>query len=110
MNLNEPAEFLKKYGVTDEKIIFLPAIYLNTKMFYPKKSEKIYDIIFVGRLESNKGISILLDALTLLKEKTPDVRLLILGKGSLESNLENRVQRLGLTPNVTFIKRSCSSK
>src|SRR3989338_6380234 len=66
MNQNQVPEFLIKAGVPKEKIIYIPAIYIDTDIFKPTGVQKEYDLIFVGRLEKNKGIDLLLESLSIL--------------------------------------------
>src|SRR3989338_9457231 len=66
MNQKQVPEFLIKAGVPKEKIIYIPAIYLDTDIFKPTGVQKEYDLIFVGRLEKNKGIDLLLESLSIL--------------------------------------------
>jgi glycogen(starch) synthase len=65
------------------------------------------DVVFVGRLVSDKGISDLIDALGQLRETGYRPRLSIVGDGPERAAILARVQELGLVPQVTFtgIKR-----
>jgi len=60
------------------------------------------DLVFVGRLVSDKGCDLLLDALHELRLRgtTPD--LTIIGKGPEEAALRERTEALGLAKQVTF--------
>jgi glycosyltransferase involved in cell wall biosynthesis len=57
---------------------------------------------FIGRLDAQKGISYLIDAMLLILNKTPNVKLIILGEGDLEDDLKNQVKRLGIQKSVIF--------
>jgi glycogen synthase len=65
------------------------------------------DIVFVGRLVSDKGVSDLIDALGQLGQAGLRPRLSIVGDGPERPAILTRVQELGLGPQVTFtgIKR-----
>jgi glycosyltransferase involved in cell wall biosynthesis len=52
-------------------------------------------ILFVGNLEPNKGITILLEAFEKLSISKPGARLLIVGRGTLESKI-NKLKNCGL--------------
>jgi len=60
------------------------------------------ELIFVGRLVSDKGVDLLLQALKLLQSEglTPD--LTIVGSGPEEENLRNLTLELGLDRQITF--------
>jgi L-malate glycosyltransferase len=56
--------------------------------------------LFVARFEKQKGIQVLLQAARLLKDRHPEMRIVLLGKGSLESELPNLIRRDELEKNV----------
>ena len=58
------------------------------------------ELIFVGRLVSDKGVSLLLDAMQRLETKP---RLTIVGDGPERANLERQVADLQLQPQVQFV-------
>ncbi len=60
-------------------------------------------VLFAGRLEKEKGVHILLEALKYVKEAVPSVRLLIAGDGSYRQHLEELVERLELSQHVSFL-------
>jgi phosphatidylinositol alpha-mannosyltransferase len=58
-------------------------------------------ILYIGRLENRKGVKYLLHAFQLLKEKSPNVELVIAGDGSDRAKLESLADDLELK-DVTF--------
>lgn len=60
-----------------------------------------FTVLFVGRLDAGKGLSELVDAVARLRESTP-ARLLLVGDGTLRSDLEARAQKRGIRDAVTF--------
>jgi glycogen(starch) synthase len=60
------------------------------------------DIVFVGRLVSEKGVPDLIDALAQLSRVGLRPRLSIVGDGPERSAIISRVEALGLGPQVTF--------
>jgi glycosyltransferase involved in cell wall biosynthesis len=56
----------------------------------------------VARLTEQKGLAYLLDALSELRQRFPDLHCLLVGEGELRSELEARAERLGLAERVTF--------
>jgi glycosyltransferase involved in cell wall biosynthesis len=53
--------------------------------------------VFVGRLASEKGLNILIDAWPLVRMAHPGARLILIGEGPQRQELEDQVQSLGLT-------------
>jgi len=88
---------LREYALPGNKVKVIPN-YVLTDHFRPKR-EKNYDlrrICFVGRLEREKNLLALLEAVRGL-----DVELLIIGTGSQRAALDAQVRRNGL--NVRFV-------
>lgn len=79
--------FLKEFGVPANKIILIPAIYADLDVFKPFDPVKVYDLIFIGRLESNKGIDLFLETVRKL-----NCRALIVGSGSLFEKIKLEIQ------------------
>jgi len=59
-------------------------------------------LLFVGRLTEKKGVQYLIDAMELVKNESPDSKLLIVGHGELEQKLRKQVDDLGLQEVVLF--------
>ena len=62
-----------------------------------------YTIITHGRLEKVKNYARLIKAISIVKEKIENVRLVIIGEGSEKNNLEDLVRDLGLENNVSLL-------
>jgi glycogen(starch) synthase len=58
--------------------------------------------VFSGRLEWEKGVHTLLDALPAVRRRVPGVRLVIAGRGSKVDEMRAQVRRLRLGRAVTF--------
>jgi glycogen(starch) synthase len=50
-------------------------------------------ILFLGRLEPVKGVMQLIEAMTMVTEKQPNARLLVVGRGSLEKEASREIKR-----------------
>ena len=59
-------------------------------------------LVFAGRLEWEKGIHTLLDALPRLRRRFPGARLVLAGRGTYEPELRARVRRLRMSGAVAF--------
>lgn len=65
---------------------------------------KTYDILFVGRLIHAKGVDILLKAIKILKNKySRNLKIAIVGEGSLKENLNNLAVEFGVNGEVEFL-------
>ncbi|MGA9048020.1 MAG: glycosyltransferase family 4 protein [Dehalococcoidia bacterium] len=60
------------------------------------------DIIFAGRLIKEKNVSLLIEAVKILKEKTPEIKCIIIGNGPERDSLMELASGLGLSSNIEF--------
>lgn len=93
---------LRRLGIPSDKLVYIPAIYIDTKIFQPRPLAKQYDLIWAGRLEKNKNLDSLIKAVALLKKQFPLIRLLVVGVGSEQLALQRLVGYYGLKDNVVF--------
>ena len=70
---------------------------------YHLEGKKI--ILCAGRLVQRKGQDVLIDALSILRQRDQNVHLLIVGAGNYEKALRARVEKLNLNSSVTFAGR-----
>ena len=61
-----------------------------------------YDLVFLGRLVSDKGVDVLIDTLPLLRQTNLRPSLLVIGGGPEESALRERCRAHGVEAQVTF--------
>ncbi len=86
---------------------------INTSLFRPTFDQNIrkeYNIqgaflLFVGRLETVKGIDLLIEALPTVIKSYPETKVLIIGTGLLEMKLKRRCKELNISRNVSFLGR-----
>jgi glycosyltransferase involved in cell wall biosynthesis len=57
----------------------------------------------IGRLSEQKAQHYLVEAIALLKDKYPQIKLLLVGEGTLRLLLEKRIRDLGLSSNVSLL-------
>ena len=60
------------------------------------------DIIFAGRLVKEKNVTLLMEALSLVKKKIPGIKVGIVGDGPEKSKLQANCKNIGLDENVWF--------
>ena len=89
---------IEKYRLNPERVVVIPN-YVDTDAFKPSKTtgKEKNRIIFVGRLDREKNLVNLIDAV-----KTLDVELVLIGEGPYEEILKTKVEseRIG---NVSFL-------
>lgn len=95
---------VKKFSIPSKKIRVLHNG-INTLMDHNcggnyKKNKTIFHIGFIGRLDSHKGVHLLIEAMHYLKNER--FELVIAGEGVLESSLRERASTLN---NINFIGR-----
>ncbi|RJQ35845.1 glycosyltransferase family 1 protein [Candidatus Microgenomates bacterium] len=94
---------LKRYK---NKISTLPNG-VNNEFFKPLNIQKQKDsVLFVSILDKHhkfKGLDYLLEAIKLVKESIPDVKLIIIGEGKLRTKYEDLSKKLGISENVNFL-------
>jgi glycosyltransferase involved in cell wall biosynthesis len=61
------------------------------------------DLVFLGRLVSDKGADLLLDALAKLKDQNLFPNLSLIGSGPEEKNLYQQAERLGINNQIKFV-------
>lgn len=65
-------------------------------------TERSGDLVFVGRLVSEKGLDILFESLGHLRSRGLNPRLMVVGSGPEEKSLQQVAERLGIHDQVTF--------
>lgn len=65
-------------------------------------NNKKFKIIYVGRLHPQKGLTYLLDALSIIKDKLQNLEVHIIGSGELETELKEKSAKLNLNKIIKF--------
>jgi len=79
--------------------------FVSGDFFAPRKSKRsvVENLLFIGRLERQKGVDILLKSFChLVKGNYPDLRLHIGGDGSLAENLKALTESIGISSSVEW--------
>lgn len=74
-----------------------------TDWVYQPRANTQKQLLFVGRLEEEKGIFLLLNTLKALVEEETNYQLTIVGEGKQKQTLLNRINNLGLTNQVQVV-------
>ncbi len=82
-----------KISEKKEKVVFIPN-FVDSEIFVPK-TKKENQILFVGRLDKEKGLDLLIEVLGELKNKF-DFELQIIGEGPQRKQLEKQAKNSGI--------------
>jgi glycosyltransferase involved in cell wall biosynthesis len=93
------AEWCERFHGMDARQIPVMHTGIDTKVFHPLDVPKAENptIIFIGKIEPNKGVELLVDAACQLAKRIPNLRLRLLGRGNpeLAKKLAKRVNQTG---------------
>jgi len=92
----------KEMELTTEDISVLPMGVDLQYLFIPSVNVERHDnrIIFVGRFVEKKGIDVLIDAISLVKDSVPLVEVILVGDGPLRDEVDSKIRELSLDDNV----------
>lgn len=97
-----------KRGCPESKLV-KHSIGIDLEKFKQDKSEaESPELLFVGRLVEKKGCIYLLEALSRLQSRYPDLKLIIVGDGPLKKSLIGKVEEQGL--NVEFVGKQSAAQ
>lgn len=96
----------KEYMNIAKTHVFMSTIHNKVEIVNKKDLKRI---LFVGRLEKEKRIEDLIDAVNILVKKGIDINLKVLGDGTLKNFLENKVKDLKLNFNIKFLGKVSDS-
>lgn len=101
-------EIIARFPQFKNKIIIIP-MGVDVKKFSaktankPKKYKNKKMILFVGRLNEQKGVEYLIKSVPYIKKNHPSIKLLIIGEGSYRTHLENVARSLNVRKNADFL-------
>jgi len=93
--------YLRKFG---KKASYIPTgICLDPFLRYRYNNFKRKDIFFIGRLEKQKAVDTLIEAMKYVTKEKPHIKLKIAGTGPEEIRLKELTKKLGLLNNIKFL-------
>ena len=98
--------WLESIGIASEKIAIIRFPAIPSKLLNFKADVDIMgDVLYLGRIVPRKGIHILIKALSIVKQRIPNIRATIAGSADPQylKKLKKLVKELGLENNVTFL-------
>jgi glycosyltransferase involved in cell wall biosynthesis len=98
-------DYLEQTKVTPKKysVIYNPVQIDHVKKLAQNSISENYTFVAVGRLNAQKDYENLISACAILKNKTSDFSLVILGQGDLQEKLADLIQTLELGKNVFLL-------
>lgn len=91
----------KKQGVTPRKIIKVPHGVDLKKIVIPKNNN-LKELVYVGHVTNTKGLDLIVEVLSEIKNKKIDFKVSIIGSGPFEQELKKMVDNNGLKNNFIF--------
>lgn len=89
-------------GIPAEKL-FIPPNVFDFSDFLPQKLPLEYDLIYIGSFSQYKRLDVLIKVVAKLKYRFPELRVALVGAGSLLKRLKAEVEHSGLSRNVHFL-------
>lgn len=96
-----PSNYLKSV-LEQKKYTPVIRIYNGIHLFSYEKLIHSQNLLYVGRLTTEKGVLVLIDAFKKVIKKIPDAQLMIVGKGYLKEEIENKIQKTQLEKHISF--------
>ena len=97
------ADEIKRYHESSKKaFVITPGV--DPDYFIPSRTKDRDDtyILYTGRLETRKGVVDLVESAKYVRQKYPDIKFVLSGKGTIDKYLNRLVHSLGLEPNFHF--------
>ncbi len=83
--------------------LVIPNPYSDEQFYEMPEVPRNRDLVFLGRLVSQKGVDLLLNALSILKKEGLTPRLTVIGSGEMHFELQKLTDSLGLAEQVSFV-------
>jgi glycosyltransferase involved in cell wall biosynthesis len=94
---------LSTLGIPKEKFFVSVAVNaIDFGLFKPDQTPKVFDCIYVGRIDQNKQINLLIDSFSEFTKEKNAFKFLVVGDGPMRETLEEKVANLGLREKIIF--------
>lgn len=90
-------------GALYEKAVVIPNVIDSDKILASANKSIQSDICFVGRLTKEKNPLFFCSVIKKVKERNPDIKAIMLGRGELEENIRNYISTNELTNNISLV-------
>ncbi len=97
-------EIMKRFPDAGKKILTIP-MGVDVREFSSKKRKKKkgFTVLFVGRLNEQKGIKYLIAAMSIVKLSHPKARLVVIGEGDYMEEMKDLAKSLKISGSVEFL-------
>jgi L-malate glycosyltransferase len=95
------AKFFQDSGMTADILVVSGGI--NGKRFYPAEEPPSIDCILTGRLTAVKRIDVFLQAIRIVVDRLPEVKIVVMGDGESRAELQRLAVELSIDLSVNFV-------
>ncbi len=102
------SDIIKRYDVPEEKTTIIPNG-IDIERFVAQRTDRSYTpsstVVFgaLARLDPQKGLDTLIEAMALVQVKDPNIRVRVAGEGMLRPELETHIRKLSLQETIQLI-------
>lgn len=102
-------EILNRLPINDDKVIVLPntvrkSFYENSiKLEFKNKYSNHFTLLYIGDTGLRRGLETAIKAIAILKNKIPNIKLVIVGKNTTDFVLKELTQKLNIEKFVDFL-------
>lgn len=100
---NKSKQYMASKGAELKKIFIPPNVYDFTETYKMEGEAKVYDLLYIGFFYKEKRLDVLLEALSIAKQRIAGIRLALCGNGIQLNDLQSRARKLHIEENVVFI-------
>ena len=102
---NEPdrERFVSKKLPLDKVVAIRGGVDISTPRLIPESNTKKYDAVFIGRFHAQKGVLELIDIWRLVCNQKKDAKLALIGIGSLEKQMRDKIKVFDLGNDIDFL-------
>jgi len=87
---------VQDFGVCQSRILYIPSVYIDTKLFSPGSEPNTNRVLSVSRLVRQKGLPLLFKSFKHVTETVKDAKLTLIGRGPEENELIGLAKRFGI--------------
>jgi glycosyltransferase involved in cell wall biosynthesis len=94
---------VEQYGIPEEKVTVIHNVVETSRFHHLEVQKNPHSLLYIGRIDKRKGIEFLIRSMPIVRDRIPDVQLLVGGKGGELEKMKILVGQLHLEHTVTFL-------